>query len=259
MIDLHAHILPNVDDGATDLEMALAMGRFAAEQGITTLAATPHFYAIPQWSLVKEQVQELQRKFATAQINVELVPGAELLLDMDLLDMQVRDIPTYGDQGKFCLIEFPLQQMPIYVDDVLFGLQAKGLTPIIAHPERYHAVVEDPNRALGWLRQGCLIQMNTGSILGRFGPQIKETAENMLTSQMVQVVASDGHGSVRRRLNLAEAFRALVEIVGKDTALDLVETNPQGILRGDFRLKAEPMEYRKKRPFLSRFVWKHFK
>lgn len=257
MIDLHTHILPGVDDGATDLEMALAMGRFAADGGITTIAVTPHFYEIPKWSLVQEKVAELRRAFEEAQIAVELVPGAELLLDMDLLDMSVQDIPTYGDQGRFCLVEFPLQQMPIYAEQVLFGLQAKGLTPIIAHPERYGAVMENPNLVLDWLRQGCLIQMNTGSILGRFGPVVQETAMIMLRSHMVQVVASDAHGSVRRRLNLPETFSTLVEIVGESTALDLVQTNPQGILRGDFRLKTEPIEYRKKRrSFFSRLGWK---
>lgn len=255
MIDLHTHILPGVDDGAADLEMALAMGRLASEEGIVKIAATPHFHQISEWSLIKKQVEALRGEFSQAQIAVELVPGAELLLDLNLLDMQAQDIPTYGDQGKFCLIEFPLQQMPIYADEVLFGLQAKGITPIIAHPERYGAVVENPNLALEWLRQGCLIQMNTGSILGRFGTKIKGTAQIMLTSQMVQVVASDGHGSERRRLNLAETFSTLVEIVGQSTALDLVKANPQGILRGDFRMKAEPREYRKKRWFsFSRFA-----
>lgn len=249
MIDLHTHILPSIDDGATDLDMALAMGRCAAAGGITTIAATPHFYEIPQWSLVKQKVKELQKEFIKAQIAVEIVPGAELLMDMALVDMAAGEIPTYGDAGKYCLIEFPLQQIPLYAEQVLFGLQTKGITPIIAHPERYGAVVEDPNLALGWLKTGCLIQMNTGSILGRFGSSIKETAKIMLTSNMVQMVASDGHGSERRRLNLPEAFGALVEIVGRATAKDLVETNPRSILDGDFQLKVQPVEYRKKRRF----------
>ncbi|HHT69054.1 MAG TPA: tyrosine protein phosphatase [Firmicutes bacterium] len=255
MIDLHTHILPGVDDGATDLEMALAMGRFASEGGITTIAATPHFYEIPTWSLVKQKVEELQNEFRNAQIPVDIVPGAELLMDMGIMDMEARDIPTYGDQGKFCLIEFPLQQVPMYAEQVLFNLQTKGITPIIAHPERYGSVVENPNLALGWLRQGCLVQMNSGSILGRFGSAVKETAKIMLTSNMVQLVASDGHGSDRRRLNLPEAFDALVEIVGASRARELVETNPRSILNGDFQLKVEPVEYRKRRrSFFSRFA-----
>ena len=95
MIDLHTHILPGVDDGAADLDMALAMGRSAWEAGITAIAVTPHFYEIPSWSRVKQKVKELQTEFARAQIGVELVPGAELLMDLDLLEMKKRRfLPT---------------------------------------------------------------------------------------------------------------------------------------------------------------------
>ncbi len=255
MIDLHTHILPGVDDGATDLEMALAMGRFAASNGVTTIAATPHFYEVSDWSFVKQKVNELQSEFNQAQIGIELVAGAELMMDMGILEMDKGDIPTYGDGGKYCLIEFPLHQTPMYAEDVLFGVQAKGITPIIAHPERYGAVVENPNLVLNWLEKGCLVQMNSGSILGRFGPTIQETSKIMLTCGMVQVVASDGHGSQRRRLNLPEAHDSLVGIVGQAKAKELVEMNPRSILEGDFQLNEEPREYRKKkRFFFSRFV-----
>lgn len=257
MIDLHTHILPGVDDGARDLTIALDMGRFAVDGGITTIAATPHFYEIPQWSLVKEKVAELQREFINAQIEVKLIAGAELMMDMSILELEPKDIPTYGDQGKFCLIEFPLQQVPIYAEQVLFDLQTKGITPIIAHPERYGAVVADPNVVLTWLRQGSLIQMNTGSILGRFGSSVQETAEIMLASNMVQLVSSDAHGSERRRINLYETVDALEDILGQDRAKDLLETNPRNILDGKFELKDEPREYqRKRRFFFPRFMAK---
>ncbi|MDI9485596.1 MAG: tyrosine protein phosphatase [Bacillota bacterium] len=255
MIDLHTHILPGVDDGATDLDMALAMARDAAAKGVTAIAATPHFYELPQWPLVKQKVEELRSEFNNAQIGVELVAGAELMMDLGIMEMDAGEIPTYGDQGKFCLIEFPMRQIPMYAEEVLFDLQTKGIVPIIAHPERYGAIVENPNLALAWLRQGCLIQMNSGSILGRFGSKIQDTAKIMLNCNMVQLVASDGHGSERRRLNLPEAYAALVDIVGQVKARELVEGNPRSILDGDFQPKDEPVEYRKRRRFFfSRFA-----
>lgn len=249
MIDLHTHILPGVDDGAVDLEMALAMGRYGQERGITAIAATPHFYELPNWQYVLKKVEELREKFFEAQIEVNLVAGAELMMDMNILEMQAADIPTFGNQGKFCLIELPMHQVPMYSEQVLFDLQTKGITPIIAHPERYSAVVEDPNLCLSWLGQGCLIQVNSGSILGRFGSRIKETAEIMLKHDMVQLVASDAHRSERRRLNLPEAYEALVELVGPTAAENLVKTNPKGILDGDFISTATPRVYRKKKRF----------
>jgi len=250
MIDLHTHILPGVDDGSVDLEMSLAMGRFGVEQGLSVVAATPHFYEIPDWGLVKAKVAELQQAFDENQIPLKLVAGAEIFIDLDILEMDTAEIPTYGDGGKFCLIEFPLRQVPIYVEQVLFNLQTRGITPIIAHPERYAEVVEDPNLALHWINQGCLIQMNAGSILGRFGSKIQEVAEIMLTHHMVHLVGSDAHGSERRRLNLKEAFQVLEDLLGSEQALDLVQTNPKEILEGTFESNTTPQEYRKKKRFL---------
>lgn len=250
MIDLHTHILPQVDDGAEDLEMALAMGRYGLEQGLTKIAATPHFYQIPDWELIKKKVAELQKEFDAAQISLEIIPGAELFIDLDIMDMAAHQIPTYANMGKFCLIELPLQQIPIYTEQVIFSLQTKGITPIIAHPERYAPVVADPNVLLPWIRQGCLIQVNAGSILGRFGSKIRETAEIMLTHQMVHLVGSDGHRLERRQLNLAACLPDLTAIAGQELAQQLVTTNPGAILAGTFQAVKEPIEYRKRRRFL---------
>lgn len=249
MIDLHTHILPSVDDGAGNLDTALAMGSYAQERGVSIVAATPHFYELPSWDTILARVEELKLEFAKAGIEVEVVAGAELLMDMGILEMRAEEIPTYGNQGKFCLIELPMHQLPIYTEQVLFDLQTKGITPIIAHPERYSAVVQDPNLCLGWLEQGCLIQMNSGSVLGRFGSKVAETAEIMLTHGMVQLVASDAHGLNRRRLNLPEAYERLTEIVGEASARELVEANPGAILNGEFSLTTTPREYRKKKRF----------
>lgn len=249
MIDLHSHILPLVDDGAVDLEMALAMGRFGVEHGLKAIAATPHFHELPSWSQIKTKVFELQQEFHKAGIDLELIAGAELLMDTEIAEMAKSEIPTFGDRGQVCLVELPLQQIPIYTSDVLFSLQTKGITPVIAHPERYAAIGEDPNLALKWLETGCLIQMNAGSILGRFGSKVQETARIMLTHQMVQLVASDAHGLERRRLNLPDAYEVLVELVGLEHANELVRENPRAILAGDVRLNRQPQEYRKKRRF----------
>lgn len=249
MIDLHTHILPGVDDGASDLEMSLAMGRFGVEQGLSVIAATPHFYEVPNWAFVQEKVCELQKHFEENQIPLKLVAGAELFLDLEILEMHTSEIPTYGGNGKFCLIEFPLRQVPIYVEQVLFSLQTKGITPVIAHPERYLQVIEDPNLILEWIRQGCVIQLNAGSILGRFGSKIQETAEIMLTHEMVHLVGSDAHGFERRRLNLPDASQVLSDLLSPDKSLELVQTNPQAILDGTFQPQSMGQEYRKKKRF----------
>ena len=249
MIDLHTHILPTVDDGATDLSMSLAMGNFGVEHGVTKVAATPHFYSIPDWSLIKEKVSQLQSEFDNAGIPIELVAGAEIFVDNSILELDKEDIPTYGDGGKYSLIEFPMQQVSWNAEQVIFHLQVNDITPIIAHPERYRQVVEDPEVVLNWINLGCLIQMNAGSILGRFGSKVKETSEIMLTHNMVHFVASDAHGLERRRLNLPEAYEELTKVVGEAKATDLVRNNPNCILEGDFHPTEEPLKYKKKKRF----------
>lgn len=249
MIDLHTHILPGVDDGAVDLDMSLAMGRYGVEQGLQVIAATPHFYEIRDWELVQAKVAKLQESFDEHKIPLRLVAGAELFLDLEIVEMDPKEIPTYGGQGKFCLLEFPLRQIPIYTEQVIFSLQTKGITPIIAHPERYAEVVEDPNRVLPWIKQGCVIQLNGGSLLGRFGSKIQETAEIMLTHEMVHLVGSDAHGLERRRLNLKEAADALERLVGPEQTQRLVRVNPQGILDGKFEPLSTGKEYRRKKRF----------
>ncbi len=249
MIDLHTHILPEMDDGAADLETALAMGRYGEERGVEVIAATPHFFGRLSWDSVKEKVAGLQGHFAQAQIQVQLVAGAELMMDTSLLQLERGEIPTYGDQGRFCLIEFPMHQIPVYAEEVLFDLQTKGITPIIAHPERYSPVVRDPNLTLAWLEKGCLIQVNTGSILGRFGSSVAATAEILLTHDLAQFVASDAHSLRRRPLELPEAHGALVELLGAEKARELVDTNPREMLAGDFVPKRTPRAYVKRRRF----------
>lgn len=249
MIDLHTHILPQVDDGASDRETALAMGRFAEKQGLTVLAATPHFDQIPDWDLIKKKVAELKREFAKAEIGITLVAGAELFVDPLIVEMAAGEIPTYGDGGRYCLLELPLRQISIYAEEVLFSLQIKGITPIIAHPERCQVVRENPNVVLDWWRRGCLIQMNSGSLLGHFGPQIQDTAKIMLTHRMVHFLGSDGHGLKHRTLNLAAGRAAAEGILGAAAAWDLVKTNPAAVLAGAPLQVAEPRQYVKRRRF----------
>ena len=200
---------------------------------------------------MQQKVAELREEFARAQVSLELVAGAELLLDLSLLDLAPEELPTYGGQGRFCLIEFPFQEQPVYTDDVLFDLQTTGITPIIAHPERYRGVLQDPNTALGWLARGCLLQVNTGSILGRFGSTVQEAAEVLLTHDMAQFVASAAHSVQRRTLDLPQALGVLVELLGAERAEELVAANPGAVLAVDFAPRRPPQQYRRKRRFFS--------
>jgi len=248
MIDLHTHILPGVDDGAGDEGSALDMARQAVERQIQVVAATPHFVNLA-WDQIKAEAAKLQALLTAHQINLTVVAGAELMIDLDLAVQAKEDIPTYNDAGKYCLIEFPMLELPHYVDQVLFSLQVKGITPVIAHPERYHAVIEDPNLPAHWIETGCLIQINAGSLLGNFGTHVQRTAEIMLKHQMVHLIGSDAHSTGRRGFHLERSAEAVQRLAGAETAAKLVSTNPARIIAGEPVEVLEVIPYRPHRRF----------
>ena len=111
LIDLHAHILPGLDDGASDRVEALAMARQAVEHQIQVVAATPHFIDLT-WDHVKNEAAKLGELLAAHHVDLTVVPGAELFIDLDLTGLAKEEIPTYNDAGKYCLIEFPMMELP---------------------------------------------------------------------------------------------------------------------------------------------------
>lgn len=231
------------------MNVALAMAEEAVKGGVTVAAATPHFFQLPDWEKIQSLTAVLQHELDRAGIPLRVVAGGELFMDIEILDMAPSQIPAYGANGRYCLLEFPMQQVPLYAEQVLFSLQTKGVTPIIAHPERYVAVMNDPNLVLHWIELGCAIQMNTGSILGRFGPKVHETAKILLEHDMVHVLATDGHGVRRRGMNLPQAYGAVEELVGKDSALALVQGNPELIIQGEPISLEGARRYKKRKRF----------
>lgn len=225
------------------------MAEEAARGGITVVAATPHFFQLPDWGKIQSLTAQLQEEIHQAGIDLKVVPGGELFMDIEIIDMALGQIPTYAGNGRYCLVEFPLQQVPLYAEQVIFSLQTKGITPIIAHPERYLAVVNDPNLVLHWIELGCAVQMNSGSILGRFGQKILETSKILLEHNMVHVLATDGHGFSRRGMNLPKAYEAVEKLIGAERARPLVKDNPELIIQGEPISLEGAQRYQKRKRF----------
>lgn len=249
MYDLHSHILPGVDDGARDLETALEMARLAVDKGITTLAATPHWDLVFDWKLIKQRVEELAVCFQQENISLKLVPGAELFMDYNLVNLSKEQIPTYNNNGQYCLLEFPMFEIPNYSDDVIFSLKVKGITPIIAHPERYKNVAEDPNLIKRWIDNGCLMQMNAGSVTGMFGERIQKISEILLEHQMVHIMASDAHSTGRRGFVLQEGADRVEALIGVEQKDLLVVGNPGAVVAGEQLEVPEALSYKPRKRF----------
>ena len=198
MIDFHNHILPNVDDGSTSLEMTLDMLNHAVEQGITDVVNTVH-YQHPKvdglkisYKRINEITNNLQYELDKNSIPITIHIGSEVFFYPNLTEILDDQLATIGN-GKYMLIEFLPNLMPVTQKNTLFDLKMLGVTPIIAHPERYKSVHKDINLVYEWLLSGCLIQIDAGSLLGRFGKTANAISEEIIMRNWCQILGSDAH------------------------------------------------------------------
>lgn len=233
MIDLHSHILPGLDDGARSLGDALGMARTAVADGIATIAATPHVRSdFPtSASAMEGAVDSLRTAFAEEGIELELLRGGEIALDrLDLISAD--ELARFGLGGNpvYVLLEFPYEGWPVALPSIVLGLRARGVTPVIGHPERSRAVQADPERLRPIVLSGALCQLTAASLDGRLGRRNRDAAFDLLERGLAHLVASDAHTPDIRGIGMSGAADA----VG-DAALArwLTETVPAAIVAGE--------------------------
>ncbi len=237
MIDLHSHILHAVDDGAQTLADAVAMARAAAAQGVTVMAATPHGHssagAWAGYSPVKlyDRMEELRAALAAAGVALELVAGTEIYGEPGAVErLRARELLPYGE-SRAVLVEFPLGVARGAAEQIVFAFQLAGHRVVVAHPERYRFVQEDPNALLPLVERGALMQLTGDALLGNQGERLRHMAETLLGHGLVQVLATDAHGPHFRRLpNLGEARGRAAHLVGAAAADLITRQIPAAVL-----------------------------
>lgn len=231
MIDLHAHVLPGLDHGPRDWEESLAMCRIAVEDGIRTLAATPHVSEeFPnRRERIEAAVVELRGRLAAAGIPLEVAVGGDYRARLDL---SPETVLTLGGNGRYFLLEFPYEALPPDADAVVRTLLARGLTPIVTHPERTASLQREWRCLEPLVREGAVVQVTAGSLLGNFGRAAANTAYRFLREGWVHLLASDAHWSRTRVPRLAAGCEAASRVVGAAAAAALVEAHPRAILEG---------------------------
>jgi protein-tyrosine phosphatase len=213
--DVHSHVVPSGDDGAQSLEEGLALCRAAAERGTSVLFATPHVW--PSLTLTPEREVAIREAHATlaedaAAFELHLRLGFELTPSPALLD---ESPGRYRLEGlPAVLMELPFQGSLRLAEALGEHIEAAGLVPVIAHPERAEAVIGDPGLAAGLHERGWILQMNATSVLGYHGAAVEQTAWQLLRDGLVDLFASDGHRTARPAL-LDEAFRLVQARIGE--------------------------------------------
>ncbi len=237
MIDFHNHILPNTDDGAISIEVSLEMLKFAEYQGITDVVNTVH-YKHPKmiskeitFDKVNERIKKLQLTLNEKDIKIKLHLGAETFFYENLIELCDDKLATFSN-GKYILIEFLTNLLPKNQKEVLFELKMNGITPIIAHPERYKAVQENINIVADWLESGCLIQVDAGSPIGLMGKKAKLASDIIIKNKWCQIIGSDAHDNKSRNFCIKDSIQYIKSIIG-DEADKLVNYYPRSVILGD--------------------------
>lgn len=244
MIDIHCHIIPGIDDGAKDIEDAIKMARIAYKDGITNIVATPHLMEEGIYrdnNQISAKVDGLNRLIEDEGIDVKIMMGNEVYITPNLPTLVELGQANTINNTQYLLIEFPMFDIPNYTEDVIYRLKLMGITPIIAHPERYREVIENPNRLIGFIEQGALLQANSGSVMGRFGEKIGETVETLISHNMIHLVASDGHSSRSRTPRLKKAYEKVKAIHGKDKANKLFYDHPKRVINNEAIIVDQPI------------------
>ena len=237
MYDLHAHILPGLDDGATTMVESVEMARIAASQGTRAILATPHRKDVTELHSVAQAgklLAELNARIRAESIELQVLLGMENHLDADLPDEIEAGRALTINGTDHVLIEMPFFGNPGFVRPTLHRIQATGLVPVLAHPERIEAFQQDPDLLAEFVRDGMLGQITAGSLLGHFGPWVRDFTGELLRRGLAHLMASDTHApSGPRWPGLNEGVEAASAIVGDERALDLVDAVPRSILGGN--------------------------
>ncbi len=241
MIDIHSHVLPQIDDGSASWEETMAMLAQAEDDGVKEVAVTHHILSNMDYEREEEIIakfKELQERIAIEKLDIKIHLGAEIYAQADM--ELYHTISTYNDNKKYFLVEFPMQGIPRFVADRFFELVTRGMVPVVAHPERNMGFVRKPDRAFEFVQRGALLQMNAGSILGRHGTPVKETAMILLNANLIHFVGSDGHNTRRRPLQLSAAYDAVADGWGIERADVLFKDNAVKLLAGEMIVAPEP-------------------
>jgi protein-tyrosine phosphatase len=232
VIDIHCHLLPEVDDGPKSWDVAVEMCRIAAEDGITHSVATPHAndrYAYDRAYLASVLAQ-LQEKVGA---SLRLSLGCDFHLSYENLERVLEQPHAYTiGETNYLLVELSDFSVPIQISDCFFRLGDRGLTPILTHPERNPILQQNPQRLLEFVEQGCLMQVTASALTGSWGERPEIIARWLLDRAAVHILATDAHDAKRRVPILSHARDRAEQIVGAEYAEALVQGNPGAIVSG---------------------------
>jgi len=235
LIDLHAHVLPGLDDGPDTLEGALELLRQAYEDGVRVIVASPHagdgrYETHP--SEIRGALDAVKARLEEDSLALTVLPGMELYLEGDVLKNREDDeLLTVGGLGRYLCFELPTTSLPFFIEEILFRVNLRGYLPMIVHPERNVEIQRDPSVFRSLARHDAVAVISAGGIMGAYGRRAKKAATELLRMGLVRGICSDAHSARHRPAVLSEALRAVEAVVGSTEAARLAWDYPAEILK----------------------------
>jgi protein-tyrosine phosphatase len=239
MIDLHSHILPGLDDGAANLAQYIEMAKIAVDSGIRGMAVTPHC-ADDRRIDIRHAMMLLRDALQEAQIPLILYPGMEIFGRISTAEMLLEGRLLTLNNSRYPLIEFNFAGSGEEETGILQSVADAGYVPLVAHPERYKYVQQNPELLNEWKRIGCLFQVNRGSFLGHFGEHSRRIAYEMTARGFTTIIASDAHSNQHRIPWMRDVRNILDREISPVASQYLLRQNPLKILKNEELSAIEP-------------------
>lgn len=230
MIDFHTHIIPNIDDGARDIEETVALIKEAKDAGFEGIVLTSHYIENYYETAVPERdvwVKVIKDNLKSKGIETNIYLANEIYMTENMMDLLIERKASTINNTSYVLFEMPLNAKPLNLYDVIYSLQENKLIPVLAHPERYSFIQKDPELVYDLIEKGVLMQANYGSILGQYGQKAEIMARKFLENDMIHFLGSDVHRQNTAYKRISLALNEIREIIGDKKLEKLTTINPK--------------------------------
>lgn len=242
MIDIHSHILNNVDDGSDSLDNTLGILTKAEEAGFSDIILTPHYienYYENTKKTIKEKLKELKQAMYREDIVIGLHQGNEVMLTENTPVLIENCTISTLVNSRYVLFEVPFSNRMLNLESIICRLKELGCIPILAHPERYSYIQENPASLIDLIKMGVLVQCNYGSFEGLYGKSAKKTVEILLENKLIHFLGTDTHKQGYIYENIDQILKKIDNIANDDKYVDDITTsNPKKVLN-DFDIYIE--------------------
>ena len=234
MIDMHSHILPNIDDGAKSIEETFHLIKEAKNAGFEGIISTSHYmegYYETDNAEREVWVNAIYEKLQEQNLDIRLYLGNEIYFSDNIINLLKQRKASTINETNYVLFEMPLNAEPLNLYDVIYEMLQYEIIPILAHPERYSFVQREPELIYDLIQKGVYMQANYGSIIGQYGKKAQFIVKKFLENNMIHFLGSDVHRKNTVYPKIPIILQELEKIIGKEKLEELTTINPKLVLQ----------------------------